>query len=275
MKNYYVVSYPKSGATWFRFLIYAIFHQKLEKSGDVGYFYPEYPKDENIWERLEDDKPLFIKSHSSYEKSLDIVDKVDQVIHLVRNPLNIMGSKYDFYKLEGQEYIWFKGGKAKIYTDLAEAKFYETFMREADWPPEKLDDEHAHGGWNYMCKSWEKAPIKNPLIIVKYEDLIDDPVNTLKTLLQKLDMEFSEEEIKNAVELSSFENIQKLEEKELVNETPGLFYTEQRKKNFLEKNERFVKSGASRDTFLRMDTELILQAKLKFFSGMMATGYLE
>ena len=48
MKLYYVVSYPKSGATWFRTLMYSLFNGKATGSREISEFYPELPNEMDL-----------------------------------------------------------------------------------------------------------------------------------------------------------------------------------------------------------------------------------
>ena len=265
MALYYVVSYPKSGATWFRLLMYALFNQQIENSNAVQQFYPEYPTQNDLIDKnIEEGNTSFVKSHVAYSANLPYVENASAIIYISRNPFNCMLSKLDHYKYEGVNWVNNEKGKAK---------FCEEFIKESNQGPDVTPDK-LHGGWNHHILSWFDAGLKIPVINIRYEDLTNDAVIVLEDMVEKLKLDFSKEQIKNAVKLCSFEKIRALEEHELTYEVPGMFYSPKRRKNFMaNKNLRFVKMGKKRDAMLDLPTEIILKGKMAFYEGMQLAGY--
>lgn len=265
MNIYFVISYPKSGATWFRLLMYALFHQEIENSNEVQKFYPELPNQEtqvkeNIGKKLD----FFIKNHEAYSKEIKYLDKANKIIYIARNPFNCMLSKLDHYKYEGVNWV---------NNDNGFTKFCNEFMDNANKPPNKTSDK-LHGGWNYHIRSWTESDLNIPVITIKYEDLTKDTFHCLKDLCKKMDWEFEDAQIEKAVELASFDKIKQLEIEELTSKTPGMFYSEKRLKSYLDDNsKRFVKLGKKRDAIQVLPVEMILRGKMVFYEGMKIAGY--
>ena len=262
---YYVVSFPKSGATWFRMLMYTLFHQKSNSSAEIQSFYPEVDNQEDLIENnIKSGKPFFVKSHYCYKKDLKYIDKARAIICIVRNPFNVMMSKLDHYIYEGVEWVRNEKGVDR---------FVDEFLNAAKLPP-NMENDKIHGGWNYHLMSWNNAKLKIPIHFIRYEDLIDDAFNTLNQLCQRLEFDFSDEEIRNAIELSNFSNMKNIEKKELENETPGMFYSPLRRESYLEDNSHmFVNKGKERDAILDLKVEQILRGKMLFYDGMELMSY--
>lgn len=266
MSIYYVISYPKSGATWFRMLMYALFHQRLNNSNEVQSFYPELPNQENLIKKnIEDNQVFFIKNHMAYSNDLKYLDKTSHIIYISRNPFNVMTSKLDHYKYEGVNWVNDKEGFNK---------FCKDFMDEANKPPSETSDK-LHGGWNHHIRSWfEAEDLKVPITNIRYEDLIENTSKTLEKINHKLDWGFSKEEIINAEYLASFKRVMSMELHELANKIPGMFYSEKRRKEFMEDNsKRFIKLGKNRDAIMVLPVETILRGKVVFYEGMKIAGY--
>jgi len=265
MNIYFVISYPKSGATWFRLLMYALFHQEVENSNDVQEFYPELPTQESqVSENIEKGVDFFIKNHEAYSNGIKYLDKASKIIYIARNPFNCMLSKLDHYKYEGVNWVNNESGFNK---------FCNEFLDDANKPPNKTSDK-LHGGWNYHIRSWTESELDIPVITIRYEDLTEDTFKCLKDLNQKMGWEYSDESIRKAVELASFDRIKELEINELTNKIPGMFYSEKRLKSYLDDNsKRFVKLGKKRDAIQVLPVETILRGKVVFYEGMKIAGY--
>jgi len=261
----YVISYPKSGATWFRLLMYALFHQKLDNSNEVQLFYPELPNQEDLVLRnLEEGGDFFIKNHVAFSEDLKFLEQATRIIYISRNPFNCMLSKLDHYKYEGVNWVSKDDGFVKFCTD---------FMDNASKPPSQTSDK-LHGGWNYHIQSWFNAQLEIPVINIRYEDLAEDTVTALQKLSDEVGWNFSHEAIEKAVELASFNRIMSMEMHELTNKVPGMFYSEKRRKAFMEDNSmRFVKLGKKRDAIRILPVEMILRGKIVFYEGMQIAGY--
>ena len=90
----YVTTYPKSGSTWFKFLIYALYHGRLHTSDYVNKFYTSvnnFAIDVNF--KLSEanyfsPSEFFIKSHNAYSPHIDFHDNIKAVILIARDPFN-------------------------------------------------------------------------------------------------------------------------------------------------------------------------------------------
>lgn len=266
MKNLiYVASYPKSGATWFRFLIYTLFHQQLSNSRQVVDFYPEIKiNGKEIQEKLSQDKDFFLKSHFSYSEDLDYLDNIKHVIYIIRDPFNCMKSRLDFYRYDRVKWIDSK---------VRRLHYLENFFEEANFTPEKTNDK-MHGGWNHHVVSWLKEKKPFPITLIKYEDLIHSDFKVLSELNENLQLNFKPDEIRKACTLSSFDNIKKLEDFEMANKIVGMFYGPQKPNAYSKKeNIRFVMKGKKRNFYADLSLPQKIQGIQAFEEGLFLGNY--
>lgn len=66
-----------------------------------------------------------------------------------------------------------------------------------------------YSSWSEHIKSWVKR--KNTLV-VRYEDLLSDPEPNFKKILDHYGLDYTQEEVLNAIELASFDRLQKAED---------------------------------------------------------------
>lgn len=183
----YIVSFPKSGATWMDFLIANI---NIAMSGDkrsVTFFnVHQYVPDIHDSRAL--GSPLlpfpgfrFIKSHSQLNRYYN------NAIYIVRDPRDTMLSYFHFLRGLGT----FDGS----ISDLIRS------------------DKYGVRSWVQHVQGWfmDSPPALN-FLMVRYEDLKSDPVKQLKNIYYHLGFDIPDEILTNAIQLSSFQNMKRLED---------------------------------------------------------------
>jgi len=178
----FIVSYPKSGNTWMRFLIGnyltgndCTFENCHRITPDI-HMNPEYCS--------EVERPRFIKSHSPYHT------RYPNVIYIVRDGRDVAVSYYH-HCLKMQE----------ISSDTSFSEFLESF---------NAGEVDAFGTWSNHVHSWLDRGEQN-LILVRYEDLLDDAEREFRRVLSSVGVPVDEAALSNAVEASRFENMQRQE----------------------------------------------------------------
>ena len=191
----FIVSYPKSGNTWMRFLI-----------GNL--IYPEGVNFSNINQKILDPedlskrhlkrlpRPRYIKSHSPYDP------RYRKVILIVRDPRDVVLSEYHF--------------------DIKRNVIPESFSMER-YVREWMDGRgyHESGSWGANVGSWMAARRNvraflngRSMLLLRYEDMIDDPNRELARVATFLNIGSDEKRIRNAVERSSADQMRELERKQ-------------------------------------------------------------
>jgi Sulfotransferase domain len=185
----FLVSYPKSGNTWVRFLLANLIYpnevigfaniNRLLPSPDVlsRRFLGSLPR------------PRILKSHEPYDR------RFQKVIYLVRDPRDVVVSEY-FFNLK----------KRYIASDVSLEEFAKRFLR---------GETSSFGSWWEHTGSWIAARQGNPaFLLVRYEDLLADSIGETRKIADFLGIQADEERLRLAVERSSANRMRDLEKKQ-------------------------------------------------------------
>ena len=262
-----VSSYPKSGATWFRFLLFSCTKGYLNSSGEIGPFYPEIHQRQDLIKKklINTKKTFFVKSHFPYSENIPFIDKINFCIYLVRHPLDVLVSKLNHYVFEGNQNVLTKKGQRRFFLGEMANHNAKAFERSKNDPS---------GGWNHHVNSWLDNNKNITVYTLKYENILENTFLEISHLNKALNLGLESENIKRGCELSSFGNMQKLEEYELINEIPGMFYTSKRRESFLQKKVRFVNKATPRIYKQVMDDDIIKKGIETYGENMLRLGYI-
>jgi hypothetical protein len=232
----WLASYPKSGNTWVRSIISSLL---FSKDGNVKDFrhlknIDQYPTKkyfnglvQNFDDGVEiqknwissqkiinkDKKIKFFKTHHLYCKYGEnaFTDAVNTlgVIHIVRDPRDLIHSLKHHWSLSDD--------------DEAMNKLFD----EQNATGIKIEDDKDYSfpvmisSWKNHYNSWKK--IKKNYLLVKYEDLIDNPriqiMLIIKYLQKFIKFEINDEKIQNIIKTTSFDNFKNLEKRGLFEES--------------------------------------------------------
>ena len=186
----FLVSYPKSGNTWVRFLLASLIYpneavgfaniNRLVPSPDVlsRRFLRSLPR------------PRILKSHEPYDR------RFQKVIYLVRDPRDVVVSEY-FFNLK----------KRYIGSDVSLEEFAKRFIR---------GETSSYGSWWEHTGSWIAARQGNPaFLLVRYEDLLADSIGKTREIANFLGIQADEERLRLAVERSSANRMRELEKQQV------------------------------------------------------------
>lgn len=233
----FLVSYPKSGNTWLRFIIGNLFSDKRVDFNNFNLVIPDiYTSYKHDVEKLS--SPRIIKSHEPYTKLYP------KVIYIYRDPRDVSVSYY----------FWMKKYRSDFNQTID--TFIKSFIDGSSLP---------YGRWDEHIDKWMNSPlaINNKILLLEYESLKKDPFCSVKKISDFLNLSVTEEKIKDSIKLSDFEHMKKLEK------------TQQKTSNYLKKSDKsikFVRSGKSewRDYFTN---DLKNKFKSKFGKTLIELGY--
>lgn len=240
----WLASYPKSGNTWTRTFIHNLLLNPegpiavnsidafvLGDMGKAGFAkiagkpFEELsrleiarlrPQLHESFTRAHPDS-VFVKTHSCLGSAFNIplitMEYTAGAIYVVRNPLDVVISLADHFGVGLDEAM-------EILND-PRAVTKET---EALW-------EFALGSWSGHVRSWMQFDRKY-CFWMRYEDMLEKPVPTFGGLVKFLGLNPPEERLLKAIDFSSFDVVQKLEEQTGFKEKPDT-------------NERFFRVGKS------------------------------
>lgn len=181
----YLVSFPKSGNTWVRFLLANAMASKSKKITfqNLAEYVPDTHREQDLEIVLDIDSDFnklpckFVKSHAYH------CTDFKKVIYLVRDGRDVLTSYYHWLNARTREIVTL----SEIIKGNAPA---------GSW------SSHVLGWLNNDCEKF---------LLVKYEELIEDAEKQLRKILLFANLDFESSKINRSVELSSFENLRRLE----------------------------------------------------------------
>ncbi len=182
----FIISYPRSGNTWARFLITNLMH-------------PEAPASFDLMERTIPDttgqtrrsfrsipRPRLIKCHRSFDS------RVKRLIYMVRDPRDVAVS---FYHLQRKYRL--------VEDDLPLESFVERFV---------TGHVSDFGSWGENVASWLAARFGSPnFLLIRYEDLLAETAAELSKIAVFLKVAADQQRLSLAIERSTPDLMRKLE----------------------------------------------------------------
>ena len=278
----WLASYPKSGNTWVRSILAALLY-----SSDGAFNFdlikriPQFPKKEvfkdlvkdfsnfneikknwiTVQEKINLEKEIkLLKTHNgkyTVEKDNFTDDQNSlAVIYIVRDPRTLVKSISNHFTKSHYE-----ASKFLIAPNLiGNGKSFE----------ERKDGILTLiGKWNDHYRSWTKN--KNNLLLIKYEDLVNNPETELTKLIKFLEkyisFKTSEKKNKTILETTSFSNLKNMEEQGLFKE--GVLNKKTNNKA------NFFHLGPKNKWQENLDKKIINEIEKNFYNEMKELGYLK
>lgn len=220
----FIVSYPKSGNTWTKFLIANLISITDVNFNNIDTIIPNIYRNKDK-ELIKKKQPRFLKSHEYFNP------KYKKVIYIARDPRDVAVSYY-YYSIK--------------------LKFIEKDVKLHDFVAKFLNGNvDCFGSWQENVGSWLGAREKNEnFLFLKYEDMLSNTLGELNKISDFLSMNKSIQELNECVEKSSFENMRKLE---LQNDFESVKSSNNEGLYFM----RSGKSGEWREALDKKDSDLI------------------
>ena len=232
----WLASYPKSGNTWIRALLSTYFYSSDGvfdfKTMSKIYqfpskvFFKDYKKN---FSKLTDTAEFWIDSQNKINKDnsfrlfkthnalLDVnnfsftnIKNTNGCIYIIRDPRNIITSVMNHYEHDYREALdWMLNDKGLL------------FQKEDD----QFTSFQFLSSWSNHYKSWTNTR-QFPVLIVRYEDLQDKPIDIFETMINflikvgNLSASFDKTKAKKCIETCQFENLKKKEKEEGFIESP-------------------------------------------------------
>ena len=184
----FIVSYPKSGSTWIRFLVGNVISEEAVTFANLEQVVPEiYHHSDKRLKQFP--RPRVIKSHEYFHPAYP------RVVYVVRDPRDLAVSALHHH---------IKRGRLEPGFPLED--FIPPFMRG--------EFDHAHS-WADNVISWLATRLgTDTFLLVRYEDLLADTPGELARVVAFMGIETTRERLMRAVELSSADRMRKLEQQE-------------------------------------------------------------
>ena len=278
----WLASYPKSGNTWVRSILAALLY-----SSDGAFNFdlikkiPQFPKKEvfkdlvkdfsnfneikknwiTVQEKINSEKEIkLLKTHNgkyTVEKDNFTDDQNSlAVIYIVRDPRTLVKSISNHF--------------TKSHYDASKFLIAPSLIGNGKSFEERKDGILTLiGKWNDHYRSWTKN--KNNLLLIKYEDLVNNPETELTKLIKFLEkyisFKTSEKKNKTILETTSFSNLKNMEEQGLFKE--GVLNKKTNNKA------NFFHLGPKNKWQENLDKKIINEIEKNFYNEMIELGYLK
>lgn len=200
-KNIIIVGYPKSGTNWLSRLVTNLL--QCDFLGDWGFetINASSIKTENNISEFQ-----VYKSHHTFnelEKASD--KKAHKIIYIIRDPRDVVISGAYFFNFHSSLSSFFR--KLRI----------NKILKVWSFKKKKKEMIQAVLYGNSKVTPWLEVPwalhyneyLKNEILVIKYEDLLKNPKNELKSILKYLDIEINSHQIEYSIKNQAFEKRQK------------------------------------------------------------------
>jgi hypothetical protein len=210
----YIAAFPKSGITYLNFML---FHILFDRPDDTGRIDSDYIFD--LHESLSrvpapGQTPCYTKIHFAYGPNLPLRQRANRVVYLLRDPIDVMMSVWDFKHLLGEDGLLDA-------SPAQEAAIFQRFCQH--WLTTGGMIYPWAGSWKSNATSWLDQT-ELPRLVVRYEQLKARPSEELRRIIRFLGRDASEERIRAAVEAGKPDNMRKIEADEIKRGTSGVFY---------------------------------------------------
>lgn len=233
----FIASYPRSGNTWLRFLMFEILASGSAGFEEVNHMVAEVGLHGRGLQVLPGQGRL-IKTHESYRRPYK------KAIYLVRDVRDVVLSEFAYQKALGWIPDDFTG-------------FLHRFLR---------GEVNPFGAWHQHVASWVDSPLgsSSNFLLVKFEDLRGNPNRVVTQVLDFLGVEVDPQTIEDAIANNT---VARMQEKE--HRSPQLAATAP--KPHVGEESRFIRSGSVgrwRNRLTEAQVELIEQHAGKVLARM-------
>lgn len=197
MQVVWLASYPKSGNTWLRFLIYNYLHGELEDRSAVGRTLPDI-HNMGGYEPPEDTGRVFIKTHFRLGPKHPLMEFTRGFIYVLRDPRDVLLSNLNYYRL----------GAQGQFDEVAFAKTFIARMGVPQWI------DIGAGNWVQHAASWLDGLARMPGLVLRYEDIKADPEGQMTRVAEFIDGKADPDRVRRAVAASSLSSMREMEERE-------------------------------------------------------------
>ena len=182
----FILSFPKSGNTWTRFLIAKLIYPETPADfSNINHLIPD-PEAMSKRDLAKMPRPRIIKSHQYFDP------RYPRIIFIARDPRDVLLSTYHFQR------------KRRVIDDHYPLKEYAGQFIAGKTSP--------YGSWGDNVASWLVTRQGRPgFLLLRYEDMLEDAARELNKVAAFLQIPPDAERIATAVRRSAADEMRKLE----------------------------------------------------------------
>ena len=193
-----ITSFPKSGNTWMRFIIYELLYNDKNEDNNNSLNIKNKVPDLHLLlkiknnqfvldtDKIGDYRNIYLKTHFGYNQLKNF--PLNKIIIIIRNPLDVFASLINYYDITNDKIDELVDFFSKNYT----------LPRFKNFP-----------NWNEHLDSWINSNLK--FCLFKYSDLLEDFDNQIVKLSNFLNIKTDNKKIQIIKKNKSFEKLKKIE----------------------------------------------------------------
>lgn len=181
----WLVSYPKSGTTWMRFLVAHLIGPPPEGSADLTERLPSIHEGHDGWtERL--DQPGWLATHKSFPAhAARYSSAMPRLVHIVRHPADALLSAARYFCLTQASSVQRREGA--VDSERLEQVLRDYLQAVLTNGKVGRHQRVGMGSWGEHTASWLERHREQPTFFVRYEDLVADTPRWVGALARFLD----------------------------------------------------------------------------------------
>jgi aryl sulfotransferase len=260
-KIIWIASYPRSGNTWLRFLIGNLIGGAIESSAQLLALIPDIHRSIGA-HHLHGPRSTLIKTHWAYHAHLPLREDTVGAIYIMRHPIEVLSSNLRFF-------VRNQSDSDNGVNDSRARKWVRDYIEHGGAPRWRRE---GYGSWEENVSSWTESRLPFPRLILRYEQLKADPAGQLRAICSSLNLERDDTAIAAAIEASSVERLQAMEDREIGRREPGIFYMPQIGEQ-IDDEVRFIGQRDAADGTFRLTDDERARATERFGAAMRRFGY--
>lgn len=233
MRIFWLASYPRSGNTWLRFLLYTYLYGPITTTAEINARIPDLHRRPKL--NPADPGRVLMKTHLALTPAHPLLAQTVGFIHIRRHPKDVLLSGLNYHALNG--------------SNLSPAAYVKAFVAQQGDPAWRMA---GFSTWEGHIASWLDNP-KFPHVWTTYERLKADTAGELRRVLEFIEEPVDDARLADAVERCSFENLRALEEQEKSAGKASLFPGAQASR---EKGHRFINRGETGQSLAQISPDL-------------------
>lgn len=220
----WLASYPKSGNTWLRFMLYHLLHGRIDDSAKLNRRIPDIHRREPFEPPASG--PIYAKSHLMFSAKHPKAEETERAVVVLRRPQDVALSALNYRRMTGS-----------IGEDMTDAAYVRTFMATGGDPGYA---QMGMGTWGQHARSWTGQE-RFPVLVTRYEAFKADAAAELARVAEFCSIDATAERLAAAAKASSFENMRALEVREKAADRKGRLWVGD--KQSLQKGRLFMNAG--------------------------------
>jgi aryl sulfotransferase len=254
----WIVSYPKSGNTWVRFLVCNLIFGVQDSAAALARLAPDIHEFRAVPEPPP--QTIFMKTHFPFSSAMPLAAHTAGAIYIVRDPADVMLSNFHYSRRDGSQTSAGPVALARYVDEYLAARGGRRWL------------ELGMGAWDDHVRSWLATPHPFPVLLVRYEDLLRDGLGCARQLCKFLGLDRGTEDVQRAVAGASFARLREIEEQDIRGENVGIFYKPYLRPS-LDAGLRFMRAGKAGEAASVLSAEQQQRVQATFGPLMHELGY--